>query len=85
MFKVLHSKSGWTGKLIYTFSQQSGADGGLPEASLIDLKGMLYGTTSVGGTGGCDDQGCGTVFAVSTAGKQRVIYRFQGSSDGANP
>jgi uncharacterized repeat protein (TIGR03803 family) len=85
VFKVLHSKSGWTGKLIYTFSQQSGADGGLPEASLIDLKGMLYGTTSVGGTGGCDDQGCGTVFAVSTAGKQRVIYRFQGSSDGANP
>src|SRR5438094_404060 len=49
--------------VIYSFcSQRSGnacPDGSLPEASLIDVNGILYGTTTEGG--GADD---GTVFSI---------------------
>ena len=47
--------------------------------------GLLYGSTEYGGGSGCSDHGCGTVFSVSTAGKERVLYRFQAGNDGANP
>jgi len=62
-----------------------GADGEYPYAGLIDIKGTLYGTTWSGG-GGCGSSGgCGTVFSISTSGVEKVIYRFAGGSDGANP
>lgn len=67
-----------------------GSDGGDPEAALIDVNGVLYGTTQYGGltTGPACPQwhGCGTVYSVTTSGKEKVLYRFQGgSSDGAWP
>lgn len=69
-------------RIIYNF--QGGSDGGAPN-SLIAVNGVFYGTTTYGGGSSCFS-GCGTVFAVTTAGKENVIYRFQGgSSDGANP
>jgi uncharacterized repeat protein (TIGR03803 family) len=46
--------------------------------------GTLYGTT-LGGGSGCGSSGCGTLFKLSTAGKETVLDRFKGGTDGANP
>jgi uncharacterized repeat protein (TIGR03803 family) len=67
--KVLHSFSG-------------GSDGQDPEANLIAVKGTLYGTTVYGGGTGCGGYGCGTVFAITPSGKERVLYSFAGGTDG---
>ena len=48
-------------------------------ATLIDVKGSLYGTTKSGGNGD------GTVYRVSTTGSESVVYSFAGGSDGAHP
>jgi uncharacterized repeat protein (TIGR03803 family) len=57
-----------------------GADGGSPEATLVQgVDGRLYGTTSEGGTGS------GTVFAISTNGVLTNLYSFTGGSDGGSP
>jgi uncharacterized repeat protein (TIGR03803 family) len=59
----------------------SSPDGGYPYGGLVrDESGNLYGTTE---TGGALD--AGTVFKVDKAGKETVLYSFQGGSDGANP
>jgi uncharacterized repeat protein (TIGR03803 family) len=51
--------------------------------------GMLYGTTAQGGTGACilnrTTVGCGTIFSVTPAGVETVVYSFKGGSDGFNP
>lgn len=57
----------------------SGSDGQYPNGRLIDVKGTLYGTTSLGGI-----SGDGTVFKITTSGMETVLYRFSGS-DGAGP
>lgn len=61
-------------------------DGAIPTAALLpDGSGNFYGTTSIGGFGNCPT-GCGTVFVVSPqSNAYSVLYRFSGSSDGANP
>lgn len=69
-------------RVIYSFKGGT-TDGGNPESSLIVLNGALYGTTSSGGSPDCSG-GCGTVFAMSPTGKERVLYKFGGAS-GANP
>lgn len=62
-----------------------GVRGALPLADLIDVKGTLYGTTELGGDhGGCSGDRCGTVFAITTSGKERVLHNFSGV-DGAEP
>jgi uncharacterized repeat protein (TIGR03803 family) len=62
-----------------------------PAAGLVDVKGMLYGTTVEGGHS-CSTRYyyyCGTVFAVSTSGTVTVLHDFEGSTggktDGASP
>lgn len=55
-------------------------DGANPTASLIDVKGTLYGTTSDGGT-----YGKGTVFSITTSGTDQVLHSFGDAGDGANP
>ncbi|MGO9168439.1 MAG: choice-of-anchor tandem repeat GloVer-containing protein [Candidatus Sulfotelmatobacter sp.] len=57
-------------------------DGEYPLAGLLmNLStGNLYGTTQYGGT-----HGYGTVFEVSAAGTETVLYSFTGGSDGASP
>ncbi len=55
-----------------------------PKAALIDVNGTLYGTTFAGGSTVCVG-GCGTVFTITLSGKEKVLYRFKGRSDGANP
>jgi uncharacterized repeat protein (TIGR03803 family) len=68
-------------RVLYSF--RLGADGTNPSASLIDVNGALYGVTAFGGSG-CGSTGCGTVYQMSTAGSERVIYRFKGGSGGAD-
>jgi uncharacterized repeat protein (TIGR03803 family) len=71
-------------------------DGGWPEAGLTAVKGVLYGTTFSGGNDGnggkssfvCvigerskDEDGCGSLFKVSTSGKESVLYNFGVSNE----
>ena len=73
-------------KVLYSFA--GGSDGSAPDGGLIDVKGTLYGTTVIGGTGaycGGTNPGCGTVYSITTAGKEKVLYSFRGNSDGLNP
>jgi uncharacterized repeat protein (TIGR03803 family) len=62
--------------IAYLHLFQSGLDGASPMADLIDVNGTLYGTTS---------GPCGTAFAMSTAGVQKILHLFQGDSDGCHP
>jgi uncharacterized repeat protein (TIGR03803 family) len=66
-----------TEQVLHSFG--SGSDGGAPRASLIAVKGKLYGTTAGGGT-----YGRGTVVSITTKGVERVLHSFTGA-DGADP
>jgi len=70
--------------VLHTF--KGAPDGGFPNGGVIvDAKGNIYGTTSEGGTGACSG-GCGTVFRLSPAGKETVLYSFTGTNgDGKYP
>lgn len=64
-------------------------DGAAPDADLLlDAAGNLYGTTWAGGQG-CTNpygaSGCGTVFEITAAGKEKTLYSFADSPDGAHP
>jgi uncharacterized repeat protein (TIGR03803 family) len=69
-----------TETVLYSFGA-SASDGAGPEGSLIQATdGNLYGMTSGGGT-----YGAGTVFKITTAGVETVLYSFGASGDGASP
>jgi uncharacterized repeat protein (TIGR03803 family) len=75
-------------RILHTFT--GGKDGQWPSASLIDVNGTFYGTTSQGGGAkwchpNIGAEGCGTIFSITRSGAQRVIYRFKGDRDGAQP
>jgi uncharacterized repeat protein (TIGR03803 family) len=57
-------------------------DGSNPYAGLVDLGGTLYGTTTFGGAA---PYGGGTVFSVTAAGAETIVYSFQGGNDGVEP
>ena len=60
-------------------------DGARPLGGLINVDGTLYGTTNVGGVGKfCNGNGCGTVFKITTSGKESLLYKFTGK-DGSSP
>jgi uncharacterized repeat protein (TIGR03803 family) len=67
--------------VLYRFA--GGSDAQDVEANLTAAKGTLYGTSVYGGGSGCGGAGCGTVFSLSAAGKESVLYSFAGGSDGA--
>ena len=75
-----------TGKETVTHSF-NGRDGESPYGGLLwDDLGNLYGTTYHGGDLTCGfGMGCGTVFRLSQTGKETVLHRFTGRSDGAYP
>ena len=84
---VKHGRAAqWTFKVPHAF--QGGSDGANPVSELIsDSAGNLYGTTGAGGFG-CGGTGCGTVFELKKSESgwtEKVLYRFTGQSDGANP
>jgi uncharacterized repeat protein (TIGR03803 family) len=64
----------------------NGKDGELPtETALVrDEKGNLYGVTLWGGGSTNCSNGCGTVFKVSSTGKETVLHSFNGT-DGEYP
>jgi uncharacterized repeat protein (TIGR03803 family) len=72
--------AGGTEKVLHSFGA-SGDDGRYPEASLIDVNGVLYGTTAQGGGA----QNGGTVFSVTTGGIENVLHRFGKDADGFQP
>jgi uncharacterized repeat protein (TIGR03803 family) len=75
-----------TGKETVLYSFAGSPDGKGPEAGLVmDAKGNLYGTTYYGGTSTNCYLDCGTVFKVSSKGKETVLYSFTGGTDGAYP
>lgn len=65
---------------------KGGTDGADPVARMVRFGSVFYGTTQYGGqdTPLCPS-GCGTVFSMRPDGAERVIYRFKGGKDGANP
>ena len=68
-----------TERVLYDFS--GSPDGAYADAGLIDLKGVLYGTTRGGGTRG----GGGTVFSITPDGHEKVLHRFGSGEDGWSP
>jgi uncharacterized repeat protein (TIGR03803 family) len=70
--------------ILFTFTGKR--DGGQPVGGLIlDSKGNLFGTTTIGGMQ-CPDVSCGTVFEISQTGKEKVLHRFAGApTDGYLP
>lgn len=84
--------------VMHSFGANS--DGAFPSAGLVSVSNELYGTTTGGGSGArksneCISSGvryqsasyykCGTIFEIDKAGKETVVYRFEGYPDGANP
>jgi uncharacterized repeat protein (TIGR03803 family) len=66
-------------RVLYEFGSH-GNDGVLPSAGLLNVNGTLYGTTRYGGA-----SNYGTVFTITPAGKETVLYSFKAGSDGAWP
>lgn len=66
-----------TYSILYNFTGQNG-DGANPVAGLYrDASGNLYGTTQYGGNTGCQScGGGGTVFKLTPAGQETVLYDF---------
>jgi uncharacterized repeat protein (TIGR03803 family) len=74
-----------TEQVMHSFG--NGTDGAFPVASLIKVKGKLYGTTEYG-SHRCDYPylGCGTVFTITTGGTEKVLHSFDVyARDGALP
>jgi uncharacterized repeat protein (TIGR03803 family) len=61
-----------------------GGGGSVPLVGLLDVGGVLYGTTAGGGDVACSG-GCGVLYEISKAGKYTVLHRFGGlaGNDGA--
>jgi uncharacterized repeat protein (TIGR03803 family) len=75
--------------ILHSF-QSNGADGTIPLAGLLELSGVLYGSTAYGGTGECSSgysTGCGTVFSINLdTNTEVVLHSFQNDNgDGYYP
>jgi len=62
-----------------------GTDGAIPSPIIRDAQGNLYGTTKYGGLVSCGRDSCGTVYKVDSAGKETVLYSFEGGNNGSDP
>jgi uncharacterized repeat protein (TIGR03803 family) len=77
VFELSKSGDAWTETVLYSFC---GSDGESPVGSVIlDSFGDIYGTTKIGGGGGC-----GTVFKLSGS-MLTTLYSFTCGSDGGKP
>ncbi len=91
VFELSPSASGWTETVLYNFCQQRGcADGDEPFAKMImDSAGNLYGTTSIGGTGGGNGNGVAFKLTRGASGwTESVLYKFcqqTNCADGSQP
>jgi uncharacterized repeat protein (TIGR03803 family) len=73
--------------VLHSFGSGSGVDGVNPYAGLIEgSDGNFYGTTKLGGMHNLGTgQNRGTVFRITPAGVETVLYSFAGGSDGSQP
>jgi uncharacterized repeat protein (TIGR03803 family) len=70
--------------VLHTFHGKDGAF--LTSTPIMDTTGNIYGTATGGGDFNCGVSiGCGTVFELNATGKLKVLHRFTGTPDGANP
>jgi uncharacterized repeat protein (TIGR03803 family) len=95
VFKLSRRGAGWVVERVYQFL--SGRDGSGPVARVVfGPDGALYGTTYLGGNGGCaGGDGCGTVFRLtpptppctrfSCPWNETVLHAFTSGSDGESP
>jgi uncharacterized repeat protein (TIGR03803 family) len=76
-------------RVIYRFTGHR--DGEFPNAQMTQVGQVLYGTTSSGGSRCFAQYRCGTVFKITSAGDETVLFRFRGMApyravgDGSNP
>jgi uncharacterized repeat protein (TIGR03803 family) len=71
-------------KTLHVF--KGGADGQYPTGVLVDIGGILYGTTQYGGSSNCGGLGCGVVFNIDpNTGHEKVVYAFKDGADGSLP
>ena len=67
-------------RVLHSFSPGA-LDGQNPYGTLVELNNVLYGTTVTGGK-----YNNGTIFSITTAGDEKVLYSFKGGkSDGSSP
>jgi uncharacterized repeat protein (TIGR03803 family) len=83
VYQMVHSKSGWTEKILYSF--KGGTDGNAPYlgALTVDDSGNIYGTANSGG-----QYGAGIAFKLAktkSGWKKTTLYSFKGGTDGATP
>ena len=79
IFRIDPSGGGY--RVLHKFT--GGTDGSNPFAGLVEVNGMLYGTTTTGG-----DRNDGTVFKISLSGRRyEVLHSFEGhaAGDGSTP
>jgi len=83
VYELSPGQSGYTEKILYTFSN-TGNDGQYPYSGLLmDGAGNFYGTTTGGGT-----SGAGTVYELVNSGgnfTEKILYNFTGHGDGSAP
>ena len=92
VFKLVHSKSGWTFQRLYAFRGNNDGQGPYGPVTL-GPDGNLYGTTVDGGLNNCPS-GCGLVYRLqppaascqtTCSWTESVLYRFLGNTDGFYP
>ncbi len=82
---VFRISTSGTEQVLYSF-RNKGADGYNPAAGLVELGGILYGTTLNGGAyQNGSANGGGTVFSITTTGVETVLHSFSSNPDGASP
>jgi len=69
-----------SGELTVLHAFSAPGDGADPFSNLTEVNGVLYGTTS---SGGSNSQG--TIFSVTPDGRETVLYSFAGPDDGRFP
>lgn len=86
-----HASKGYSDLYSFCAKGPPCTHGALPYSGVIaDASGNLYGTTLLGGANSsCSGgSGCGTIFEITTAGKETVLYSFckqAACADGASP
>jgi uncharacterized repeat protein (TIGR03803 family) len=70
-------------KVIYLFKGYP-KDGAVPDSPLLDVDGTFYGTTESGGANCAVTHGCGSIFSITAAGSETMLYSFL-PKDGAAP
>lgn len=83
---IASAHAGSNYETLHTFTGAPDGRGGYAEL-VPGPDGLLYGTTTYGGTGiGCGTYGCGTVFRMSRMGEVKVLHSFERvTDDGAQP